>query len=507
MTLLNNKLYGRGAILRLFVFLSLLVLTSCGTIISVDNLLIQFPTRSAQSPTPSATATASPTATSSPTQGAMTAITLANLNLRSGPSTAYAVIRVIPANSTVQLNGRNGDGSWLKLSDGWISSQFVSASGNIQSLPVITSPSQTPSPEPTPTREVWDNRISYNINGEAIPDRAYLKAHLQRLCPSTVLIMNGMAFAVELERDLRSCGTLVAHRTYSYYEGDEWIVRSPRQIVDAWIAEGHPEIIRYTANEPSYGGNHSIQSYVAAMVETMQLARQAGITVIVGNNAVGSWRFEDIAAGHYDPMLRAIARHGHYLGLHEYTQTVLPFGVSQWPREYLLDRNRVQSANWPTLAQLPTAMQFDPVIHDMACPRYYHFRRGDCFLLRADAIGVARPRIWLTEWGWDSLADIKSSIEPLRNPFCVRNAKYLCDLRGVNTYENLWGWYYPNWTFAQAMCEQIKWGDSIYPDDYIGFNLFTWGINPMWLHTDFSGRENNAHYQLHVCLENYHSQN
>lgn len=496
----KNNLNKRGLVLRLLLFLSILfLLTSCGAVLRIESLEITFPTSESTLPT---TATSTATATASPTQSpnVIGATVLENLRVRSGPGTSFSIIRVLSAGETVPLLGRNSDGSWLQISDGWISSQFVVVSGNIQNLPVTVV-------DPTPTQEIRRNRVSYNVNGEAIPDRAYLKAHLLRLCPTTLLIMNGMAYAVELEQELRSCGTLVAHRTYSYYEGDEWVVRSPQTIVNQWIAEGHPEIVRYSANEPSYGGNHSIQSFVASQVELMRLARQAGFTVIIGNNAVGTWNVFDFQAGYYDPMLRALAEYGHYLGLHEYTQTVLSFGVSQWPREWLLDRNRVQPANWPTMAQLPVAMQFDPLIHDMNYPRYYHLRRGDWWLLRADAIGVPRPHIWLTEWGWDSLADIKASIESLRNPFCVRNGKYLCDLRGVNTYENLWAWYYPQWTFAQAICEQIKWGDSIYPVDYIGFNLFTWGINPMWLHTDFSGRENNAHYQLHQCLENYHSQN
>jgi uncharacterized protein YraI len=279
---------------------------------------------------PSSTVTATPTATASPsatntataTQSQARATTLDRLNVRGGAGISFSIIGVLPVGQTVAILGRNTDSSWLQIgADRWISSQFVTITGNLNTVPVIVPPTS----EPTPTQEVLGRtRISYNVNAEAIPDRAYLRAHLIRLCPTTVLIMNGMAFAVEMEQALRSCGTLVAHRTYSIYEGDEWLLRSPQEILNAWIAEGHPEIVRYSVNEPSYGGNHSIQSFVASQVELMRLARAAGFTVIVGNNAVGSWRFEDILAGHYDPMLQAIADYGHYLGLHEYSQTVLP---------------------------------------------------------------------------------------------------------------------------------------------------------------------------------------
>lgn len=480
---------------RLLSILLLLCLTACGTVIA-----IRFPDTPATSVP---TLTALPTQTAIPTATAVvqvTARTTANVNLRIAPNTNNTPIRVLLTGTSVTLIGRLSDNTWAQTIDGWIYTQNLSITGNINSLPIVN----PATPEPTPSQEVRNKaRISYNINGESVPDRAYLKAHLIRLCPTTVLVMNGMAYAVELEQALRACGTRVAHRTYSYYEGDEWVARSPRQIVDAWIAEGNFQIIRYSVNEASYGGNRSIQSFVASQVEVMRLAREAGITLICCNLAVGTWNVVDFQYGHYDALIRAINLYGHYLGLHEYTQTVLPFGVSQWPRECLLNRLCVQPANWPTIAQVPLAMTFDPVIRDMNYPRTYHFRRGDWFSLRADAIGEKHNPIWLTEWGWDSLADIKASIESLRSPFCVLDGKYLCDLRGVNTYENLFGWYYPQWTFAQAMCEQLKWGDSIYPLQYIGFNLFTWGINPMWLHTDFSGRENADMYELHACLETY----
>lgn len=518
---------------RLLSIALLLALTACGAIIKLDGLSIEVPQRATNQPLPAtttalpstATQTASPTVTVSPSPTASptvisvpTVTTLVNLNIRSGASIYSSTLtKPIPANTTIQLFGRSADSAWLGVRyvdsagnvwNGWVSSadNLVRINGaSLGSLPIVSvipPITITPTIDPTPTQERPKQRVSYNINGEAIPDRAYLKAHLIRLCPTTVLVMNGMAYAVELYQALRSCGTLVAHRTYSYYEGDEWVIRSPQQIVNAWIAEGHPEIIRYAVNEPSYGGTHSIQSFVQSQVDLMRLARDAGFTVIVANFSVGRFYMEEMSAGYYDALLRGVELYRQYLGVHEYTQPVLPFGVSQWPREYALDRNRVQPANWPSFAQIPLAMQFDPVIHNLNYPRYYHLRRADWFLLRADAIGVSRPQIWVTEWGWDSLSDVKQSLESLRSPFCVLSGKYLCDLRGINTYENLWGWYYPQWTFAQATCEQIKWGLSIYPPEYIGFNLFTWGVNPMWLQTDFSGRENADMYQLHTCLEN-----
>lgn len=66
-----------------------------------------------------------------------------DVNLRSGPSTATAVVTTISNGTIFAASGRNGDGSWLNVYNagvsGWISSGLVSANGDIQSLPVVTS--------------------------------------------------------------------------------------------------------------------------------------------------------------------------------------------------------------------------------------------------------------------------------------------------------------------------------------------------------------------------------
>jgi uncharacterized protein YraI len=509
-----------GKFHRIFSILLLLALTACGAVVTVRIQLPDAPPTATASPSPTITNTArptntatarptnttAPTATASPTvtQGAPSVTTLVNLNLRNGACATCAVLTVIPANTTIQVFGRSSDSTWLNVQygtfRGWVSSNasFVRINNaTLGNLPIVGQATATPTvqpteDDPTPTQE----RISYNINAEAIPDRTYLKQHLRRLCPTTVLVMNSLAFAVELYQDLhQSCGTIVIHRTHSTWEGDEWYMRSPASFVQRWKQEGHPEIVRYSTNEPSFGGLRPIQDFVAADVELMRLARAAGFTCACGNFSVGYIQHSFITSGAFDAYLRAINDYDHYLAVHEYSTVSLAFGVGQWPVEWLQDRNRVQPSNWPTARDLPTRM----INGD--CPGYWYLRRADCFLLRADQLGIERPRILVTEWGFDNLPNIKPYIEPLRQRFGID--KYFDDMRGVNTYGNVWRDYYPQWTFAQAVCEQLKWGNSVYPREYIGFNLFTWSINPHWLHTDYSGRENPAMFQFHTCLENY----
>lgn len=501
---------------RFISILLLFSLTACGAVIHIRVELPDKPTALptlTASPTQTSTATRTPTATASPTntatQSPPTATTLVNLNLRNGACANCPVLTVIPANITIQLFGRSSDSAWLNVQHGairgWVSSanNLVRINGaSLPSLPIAGQVTPTPSLDPTPTRET-SFRLGYNINGLTAMDRTYLLQHVAALC-SSQLVMDNLALADEIYQLLDACDSsppIVVHRSFDSDEGSEWAREPSLENISQWNREGYKHLIRYCTNEPSYGGNQSIEQFVSYHVQLMAQARANGITLACGNFAVGSFRWEDIGAGRYDPFLRAINDYGHYLACHEYTQTVMPFGVSQWPREWLLDRNQVQVSNWPTMAQLPTAMQFDPIERRLNYPRYYHLRRCDWFLLRADQIGIPRPFIILTEYGWDSLADIKPTIEPLRWTYGLN--RYMNDLRGVNTYSRLWGWYYPNWSFGRAACEQLKWGDSIYPPEYVAMHLFTWTQHPHWLHTDFSGIENGGMYELHDCLEDY----
>lgn len=304
--------------------------------------------------------------------------------------------------------------------------------------------------------------------------------------------MNSLSLAVQLKE--RCPDMIVVSRNYSPLEGDEWAKRSAKEIVAQWITEGHREIVRHSTNEPSFGPA-TVGKFIAAEIELMKLARANGFTLAVGNFSVGIIQPHDISNGVWDGYIRAIIQYRHYLGLHEYAVVALPFGVGQWQTAYLLDRTRVQPASWPLAAALPVRYWGGEL------PPYWYLLRCVWWFLRADTIGVQRPQILLTEFGWDNLPNIKADIEPLRQRFGL--PQYFMDMRGVNTYPLVWAWYWPQWSFAQAACEQLKWADSVYPPEVLGFANFTVSLSPDWAQTDFSGYRNPQHYELHDCLESY----
>jgi len=61
-----------------------------------------------------------------------------SLNVRQGAGTTFAVAGSLPANTTVIAFGRNQDGTWLQIAEGWVFAELITTEGDIQSLPVLS---------------------------------------------------------------------------------------------------------------------------------------------------------------------------------------------------------------------------------------------------------------------------------------------------------------------------------------------------------------------------------
>lgn len=97
----------------------------------------------------------------------------AGVNVRSGPSTAFASLGVAPFGAELELIGRSVDGNWWVTpianapnGRGWVSAGFVDAF-NTGALPVLAGPPlpATPTPVPTPalpSLNFWADRTTIN---------------------------------------------------------------------------------------------------------------------------------------------------------------------------------------------------------------------------------------------------------------------------------------------------------------------------------------------------------
>jgi len=115
-----------------------------------------------ESATPTPTPTGQPVATATaPPQGGNTGggnlgiVVSSALNVRTGPSTAFPVIRSIPRGTRFLVLGQNNSGAWLFVrlldnTEGWLSRAYTNFTGIV---PVVPSPNPPPpGPQPTATR-------------------------------------------------------------------------------------------------------------------------------------------------------------------------------------------------------------------------------------------------------------------------------------------------------------------------------------------------------------------
>ena len=127
----------------------LVLLTSEDTSLQATaSFQVQRPTP-AQAPTPRPPA--APTATK-PSSEPTGYVNFDFLNMRTGPGTKYDLIAKLDRNQSLSLVGRNSDGTWALVrlpagQEGWVFTQYLTATVPITSLPVIgeTLPTSTPS--------------------------------------------------------------------------------------------------------------------------------------------------------------------------------------------------------------------------------------------------------------------------------------------------------------------------------------------------------------------------
>ena len=73
------------------------------------------------------------------TTNAVTVKAAASRSLRSGPDDSFDATGNLPSGETALALGRNGDGSWLQVSGGWIPADQAEISGDVTALPITFS--------------------------------------------------------------------------------------------------------------------------------------------------------------------------------------------------------------------------------------------------------------------------------------------------------------------------------------------------------------------------------
>lgn len=329
------------------------------------------------------------------------------------------------------------------------------------------------------------NRLFWNVNGQGISDINEFLAHFTAARPSAVLIMNNFALAVTLHV-LAEGETIVIHRDWSSDEGFEWVNRPEWHMLQEWEQQGHPEILRYSTNEPSWRNRNGqrLEDFIAHQVRLGDEAAARGFRVVFGNWSVGKFQQADVDAGIYDPYLEMLGRHRnwHFGGTHEYQTGHIfaehlradPYG---FPKN-LMHREVLKKDNW---------MKRDEIKQQ---PRWY-MGRYDWLFERAKHIGAPLHECIITEWGWDTTinnqTDPQDEVKSWFQQFKWRNMDIPRGFRGLKAYASNQS---PGWTFDEWLYEQFAAADErIYDENYYALLLFTWSSSPDWVTFDGSTNE------------------
>jgi hypothetical protein len=100
------------------------------------------------------------------------AITTASVNLRTGPSTNYAIIATMPPAVQVPVTGKNANGSWYQVvyngQQGWAAAQYLLTSC-VGGVPVVNAPSAPAAPTPAPTPPPAQPGVSFTASATTVP--------------------------------------------------------------------------------------------------------------------------------------------------------------------------------------------------------------------------------------------------------------------------------------------------------------------------------------------------
>lgn len=333
------------------------------------------------------------------------------------------------------------------------------------------------------------SRISFNANAQSLPDRGYFTEVVTALKPKTILIMDGLDVADDIYNRLGG-KSVVVHRNWSPTESEIWDKRSPNYkapevLVDGWRKEGYPHIVRNLLNEPA-AGDYELPLVLEYMIDVMRRAADIGYKVLAGNFSVGSINPYHYANGTMREYLYWLGELGHFAGWHEYSNLILDYGHGQTHPNDLFDKNLVQPNLWDrhTMSSLPVRKWGNDY------PPYWLLRRStwnDIFINeynKANPNNKIKPHFNIvSEFGLDYVPDGEGIIarfsEHLKNrygfghPRRVRAAGWEC-------YRSTYADYFPGRDFEELIAEQIEKVEPMYPENYLGFDLFTWSGRPDW---------------------------
>ena len=328
-------------------------------------------------------------------------------------------------------------------------------------------------------------RISFNVLGQYLTSAQkldyldFMRIHR----PVTAVIMddddlvNRVLVATEGE-------TMVIHRRYRVDDWKLWRYTDPkvyiREITQNYTVSRIP--LLYLLNEPDTR-KPDLPHLLSWLIAATNHAIEHGYRCVVGNIGPGTVEPKTIESGVFRDYLTWGATWSAagkaWLGWHEYTSLMLPFGIGQWTIDDLADLDKMRDwLNWPKLDQDKMfAMRIQALAAQamvVSYPPWWHLNRWEWFNMWAVENGIPRHQCIMTEGPWDRMGDLAQQMP--ENIFQKLERLYGAvgwnELRGPRTYENYWKAIFPDKTWDEVGYLQLHWLDNMYHPDMLCLNMF-----------------------------------
>lgn len=334
--------------------------------------------------------------------------------------------------------------------------------------------------------------IGFNapVPHDQVGDRTYFLDLCRQMQSAMHVIGSNSDLATEVY-EVCEQKTKVVYRSILENDNDLWRDTHPHTFGDALMGLKDPRLILYGLNEPNPETPGELDHLVWFMTELVTYVCGHGRRLVVGNLGSGTWQWDDVMHGQYDPLLRAIDRHRDlcFLGLHEYSAIAIPMTY-----DTLIQPDAFKH---PDYWQPNDWLYLDPDDPDHQLPDYRkeplpylpHFFRHHWFEHRCLQMSppIEPVPILITECGTDRLQDVEDQTDIFHyfaQKFHYPDENGYIAPHGWYANKRVWQWYWENWSVSKALFEQVKWLSRNYYTPWVqGIGLFMASYQP-----EFSSR-------------------
>lgn len=300
-----------------------------------------------------------------------------------------------------------------------------------------------------------NTKLGYNLYEGGERDKISFSDHIRRT-QAPVLVIDSETRALELAEISPFVISRHPHIDYRRDEGIDVIYWfTPAEYVDTLLKKSPSrKTVKCVLNEPIPRSRDELVFLCNWLAEVGALLAEMGYRAVLGNFSVATEHWEDVKAGVFDHLIRAIHKYRNLLsyGAHNYTWGALPLGWGVWTWRNVDPRTAPDNP-------IANPNNWFGKEHIILKNTWHMGRHQWVTNIRAEQIVGESIPVDITEIGWAKVADI-SDQDPTFYPYmdslypASNNAEH--GLNGPESLAHLWKDWWGGWSQAQAMHNQLE---------------------------------------------------